>query len=148
MTSRLDIWNLASAHAGVKETITSESSTMLHAVTAAQFEMIALDIVLAEYEWSFANAEAALTIDNQEFTAIELTYTEISPPTVDGFGVEYLDGDSAFFTLSTDLTTGLAEGDKILITGDINGSEVEDYELYFFDESTRYTVVEDGGGEG
>lgn len=123
---QLGLWNAASAHVGVRETITSVESRQLHALVCAQFEATAVGIFMSEFDWSFSAGEAALHLDSEERTVLTLD-------------VHLSDAADLWFYPTFDFLSGAAPfvaGDVIILDGQVGG--------YTFDAEEFRVGLDDG----
>lgn len=124
---QLGLWNAASAHVGVRETIASVDSRQLHALVCLQFESTAVGMFMAEFDWSFSAGEAVLALDSEERGVLTLDVIEAVDTTLWFYPMfDYLAGAST-----------LVAGDVIVLDGQVGG--------YTFDaEEFRVGVDSDG----
>lgn len=117
MATQLELWNLAAAHVGATEAITDIASRQRAAVECAKFELIARDIVLSEWPWSFAAGEVALVDEIEPLDVSQLIVREDADTTL----WFWLSGDAAL--------EDYPAGTTVTLNGTTAGYTFDDYDF-------------------
>lgn len=107
---------MASAHVGVREAVTALASRQVHATSCAMFENVAAHMVLAEWPWAFASAEATLVDGRPEETVTQFSVANDAALV-----------PAPWYTIAT--PESMVLGDAFLFTGTVEGYSLTDIEF-------------------